>query len=506
MNVFISYRRTDPDQVLAGSLFEAIERCGHSVFWDNRIGVGKRWAEVIEERLREADFFVILISEEAMRSDMVRGEVKLAHELSLRPERTPVILPVRVAYRGELPYDLGAYLNPIQFVVWNDKSDSVNVAEQLIAAITGQGTLEGQSMASGSGLEQLFEATEKRGAPLPKAELRFETGTVKLDSPFYVIRREDARVLQAACDTGTTTVIKGVRQVGKSSLLARAIAAAKAAGLRTFYVDFQSLEQNQLSTLSSLLKVLARRLARELRTAAQPEEFWSEENGPKTSISDFLQEGVLLPDAPRLVIFLDEVDLIFAHPEYRDDFFSTLRLWHNQRANNPEVWDRLNIVIVHSTEPALWIQDIHQSPFNVGDRVRLVDFDASQIADLNCRYGGVLKGDEEISKLHDLLAGHPYLVRQALYSMATSDWTFDRLDEEAANSEGPFGDHLKRYLFGFDRDPKLKAAFKNIVQSRKCDEEGHFQRLTAVGLVEGPDRRSARVRCRLYQRYFSEHL
>jgi len=90
--------------------------------------------------------------------------------------------------------------------------------------------------------------------------------------------------------------------------------------------------------------------------------------------------------------------------------------------------------------------------------------------------------------------------------MATSDWTYDRLDEEAANSEGPFGDHLKRYLFGFDRDPKLKAAFKNILQSRKCDEEGHFQRLTAVGLVEGPDRRSARVRCRLYQRYFSEHL
>jgi hypothetical protein len=506
MNVFISYRRTDPDQLLTGSLVKAIERCGHSVFWDNRIGVGKRWADVIEQRIREAEFFVILISEESMRSDMVRGEVKLAHELSLRPERTPVILPVRVAYSGELPYDLGAYLNPIQYVVWNDESDSVNVAKRLIAAINGQGILEGQSIVSSSGLQQLFEATEKRGAPLPKAELRFETGTLKLDSPFYVVRRQDARVLEAVSDIGTTTVIKGVRQIGKSSLLARAIAAAKTAGLRTFYMDFQSLEQNQLGNLSTLLKVFARRLAREVQTAPQPEDFWSEEDGPKTSISEFLRGGVLLPGAPRLAIFLDEVDLIFAHPEYRDDFFSTLRFWHNQRANNPEVWDRLNIVIAHSTEPSLWIQDIHQSPFNVGDRVRLVDFDASQIAELNCRYGGVLKGDEEISKLHDLLGGHPYLVRQALYSIAMNDWTFDRLDEEAANSDGPFGDHLKRYVFGISRDPKLKAAFKNILQNGKCDEEGHFQRLIAVGLVQGPNRRSARVRCQLYQRYFSDHL
>lgn len=502
----MSYRRTDPDQLLARSLVDALEKQGQSVFWDNRIIVGKKWADVIDQRIRESDVFIVLISEDSMRSDMVRGEIQLAHELSRRLEDPLAILPVRVDYLGELPYDLGAYLNPIQYVIWKGEADSPKIAEQLLAAISGGEQLPERRELSAASIEQLFEATEKKGAPLPEAELRFETGTVKLDSSFYVVRSEDARALRSVTGEGTTTVIKGVRQIGKSSLLARAIAAAKTAKFRTFYLDFQSLEQAQFKDLSTLLKILARRIARELRPVAQPEEFWNEDDGPKFCVSEFLRHAVLTPSEPPLALFLDEVDLVFAQPEYRDDFFSTFRFWHNERANNPDTWNRLNIVIAHSTEPSMWIQDIHQSPFNVGDRIRLREFTVAQIADLNKRYGHVLKTDTEVTKLHELVGGHPYLVRQALYSIGSNEWSFAELERQSAESDGPFGDHLKRYLFLISKDPGLKAALKSALTSASCEDENHFQRLAAFGLVEGSDRRSLRARCRLYERYFPDHL
>jgi hypothetical protein len=115
--VFVSYRRTEPDQSVAKFLVETLEASGHGVFWDNRITVGQKWARVIDERIRDANFFVVLISAESMRSDMVREEIKLAYEMSRRPEAPLIILPIRAAYLGDLPYDLRAYLNPIQYVV-----------------------------------------------------------------------------------------------------------------------------------------------------------------------------------------------------------------------------------------------------------------------------------------------------------------------------------------------------------------------------------------------------
>jgi hypothetical protein len=121
----------------------------------------------------------------------------------------------------------------------------------------------------------------------------------------------------------------------------------------------------------------------------------------------------------------------------------------------PDPWDRLNVVIAHSTEASLWIQDIYQSPFNVGEQVRLKDFKPAQIADLNQRYGHVLKTDAELSRLFELVGGHPILVRQAMYSMAIFKSSLKEFEREAAEDDGPFGDHLKRYIWGLTKDEGL---------------------------------------------------
>ena len=49
------------------------------------------------------------------------------------------------------------------------------------------------------------------------------------------------------------------------------------------------------------------------------------------------------------------------------------------------------MAIVHATEPHLFIQDLNQSPFNVGTKIFLEDFTADQVAELNRRYNSPLR-------------------------------------------------------------------------------------------------------------------
>ena len=57
-----------------------------------------------------------------------------------------------------------------------------------------------------------------------------------------------------------------------------------------------------------------------------------------------------------------------------------------------------------------------------------------------------------------------------------------------------------------DKAKTLKDAFKSILRSGQCEEESHFQRLTASGLISGSERTEARPRCQLYADYFPKHL
>src|SRR5438105_4090124 len=96
--VFISYKRkSDPDARVARELFDAISR-HHEVFIDRTILVGTDWSEKIEAELRRSDFLVTLLSERSVHSEMVQGEIEMAHDFRKEAGR-PAILPVRLSYQ-----------------------------------------------------------------------------------------------------------------------------------------------------------------------------------------------------------------------------------------------------------------------------------------------------------------------------------------------------------------------------------------------------------------------
>ena len=149
--------------------------------------------------------------------------------------------------------------------------------------------------------------------------------------------------------------------------------------------------------------------------------------------------------------------------------------------------------------------DANQSPFNVGLKISLQDFDLVQVAELNTRYHEPLD-QTELPDVIDFLSGHPFLIRKAMYTMLTETLSWQRIKEVAALQQSPFGDHLRRYLWLLRDQPLLREALKQIIARGRCPDEMLFYRLVQAGLVKGVDSSDCMCRCRLYEIFLKDKL
>ena len=70
-------------------------------------------------------------------------------------------------------------------------------------------------------------------------------------------------------------------------------------------------------------------------------------------------------------------------------------------------WSRLTLAIAYATEAHLFIKDLNQSPFNVGNSASLDDFNLEQIAELNkAGTRAPLSLTSEIERFRSLVGGH----------------------------------------------------------------------------------------------------
>src|SRR5262249_52270003 len=128
-------RDVEPDQKLALQLFWRLSQ-GHQPFIDQHMLVGEPWARRIKEEIEASDYMVLLLSDRSVESPMVVEELKIAETVRLRQGR-PRLLPVRLKFEHELPYDLGAILNPLQYVAWSSDKDSDRLIDDVVAAVQG---------------------------------------------------------------------------------------------------------------------------------------------------------------------------------------------------------------------------------------------------------------------------------------------------------------------------------------------------------------------------------
>ena len=515
--VFISYKRNvEPDEPLALYIHRFLKEHRHSAFIDQTMKIGVKWGREIQRQIETSDFFLVLLSQASVDSEMVVEEVECAHQRA-KAHGHPRILPVRVAYTDRLPYRLGAYLDPLHYALWQSESDNEPLAQAILEAINNAAPLpreafEFPGVGAGATVSEDGRAVSGEEAmppPLPEIDPRFieelvaPGGAVKLRSRFYIERRADAQVRRQVLRSGTTTTIRASRQTGKSSLLVRGVHHARENGRKVVHLDFQRVDPDHLQTLDIFLRYLTEMMLRKLcLELTEAEKSWRGSLGPQDKMTYLLEDYVLPETEAPIILAMDEVDRLLQTP-FHTNFFGMLRSWHNSRAIN-DLWNFLNIVMVISTEPYLLIDDIHQSPFNVGLKLYLYDFDEAQVRDLNHRHGAPV-ADDEIPRLMTLLNGHPYLTRKALYTLVVERMTWAELTKIAATDASPFGDHLRRYLWLLRDRTDLTDAMKSIIRDGICPDEALVYRLYRAGLVKGSSK-ACTCRCQLYETYLRERL
>jgi transcriptional regulator with XRE-family HTH domain len=512
--IFVCYtQHAEPDRSLAFHLSRQLAKMGHTVFLDIRLRVGEEWLETLDQEIKESDFMVVLLSQKSADSEMVRAEVRRAFEYQ-RLRGHPQTLPIRVSYEGLLPLAIDAYVNPLQYLVWNDVADNDRVCHEIRAAIEGRlasqvpvtaARVGGQLTVVDDGRVVTDESTI--APPLPEYDPRFleeldaPGGPVKLSDRFYVERRGDAVAKRQVLRPGSLTYIRAPRQTGKSSLLIRSIRHARDRQRATIFVDFQFIDAAHLTDLDAFLRCLTDLMGRELRTSGS-EEVWQTSLAATIKISTYLEARVLRSSSTPVLIAMDEVDRLYG-TSFRNDFFGLLRAWHN-KSQWDETWRKLSIIMALSTEPYLLIDDVYQSPFNVGTRVELEDFSEAQVIDLNGRHGSPLS-DSEVVEMATLLGGQPYLTRKALYTSAAEGAPWSETVNHATDQQSPFSDHLRRYLWLVRDKPELTKAVKQVLQGALRPDEPAAQRLEWAGLIRRHGD-NCLFRCPLYQSFFDRYL
>ena len=501
-SVFLSYKRGNPtDEKLAKDIAASLG-ASHDIFLDKMTLVGAKWIEKLEAEIARADCMIVLLSADSVHSEMVVGEIEMASRLAAANEGRPRILPVRVNYSKPFTYPLNHYLDELNWASWSGETDT----QSLVAAL-GQAIGGGSFQSTSAQNVQAGPSGDTEPIPVPVAsaqpgQLEMPEGTMDPESRLYVSRPADSVALTAAGRQGITLTIKGPRQMGKSSLLMRTMAAAAQAGKQVVFLDFQLFDASALGDADTFFKQFCAWLTDELDLEDAVEDYWRRPLGNSQRCTRYVGRHILKQVDTPVFLAMDEVERVF-DTDFRSDFFSMLRSWHNDRAIKPE-WKKLDLALVTSTEPYQLIENLNQSPFNVGEVIALQDFTSQQVESLDAHHGSPF-GSAHLGPLNNLLAGHPYLVRKALFLVASGRVNSDELFSTATDEHGPFGDHLRYHLFRLHGHNELIDGLKQIIRQGRCDNEGIFWRLRGAGLVKRSGN-SVMPRCALYSDYFKEHL
>ncbi len=502
--VFVSYRRQEPDKDLAQKFADALKRAGHEVFIDTGILLGTKWPKRIPEALNETDFLLLLLSREAANSEMVTEEVMLASELAEEGGR-PAILPIRLRYplSEPLPHLLSARLRSIQQELWTDERDTPRLKAAVLEVVSRGGDW---TVASGVPAPMEPYQSSMPAPPAPYVDPRLHLGgAIDLQARYYVPREADQDVFRIVREPRGLATVQGPRQSGKTSLILRTLAAVEQTmpDLKAVYVDFQALVRGDFDSLDTLWHAIADHVARRLGHDESWELSWEEGNRYDRSFERFLDSFAFRGSDDRLLLCFDECDRVF-RSDVSSEFFASVRAFYNRGAFDP-TWKRVSWLLATSSEPTFFIEDLSQSPFNIGYRADLQPFTETQISDFATHFG-LPREVADPALILAYVGGQPYLVHLVLYHLDLGDVPPEELFEASPAAKEVFREHLHRFFFHFQRDKPLARAMKRVVKRRGCDDPRLADRLRGAGLVKEDGDGKIVPLCELYADFFREEL
>lgn len=353
--------------------------------------------------------------------------------------------------------------------------------------------------------ESGFRSTPEGRVEVAPPSLERPEGIVPLGSPFYMERPYvDADCYREIEKPGALIVIRGAQQMGKSSLMERILARSKQLNYHRVLLRLQQADRDRFTSLDVFLRWFCANIDRQLGKSSELDKFWDKNLGYKVSCTGYFQAQVLEQIDRPLVLGIEDLEQLFEYQSLAEDFLSMLRMWHEE-SKNLEVWKGLRLIGVHSTKIYFKL-DTDRSPFNVGLQIDLPEIGAEQIALLAQRHG-LNWASRELEQLMQMLGGHPYLVRLAMYDVASRGLTLNELLEKSSTNEGIYRSHLRQHLTILQRHAELAEAMKAIVdaeQPKRIDEPTAYK-LEGMGLIK-PQQGGFVPSRELYRLYFQNQL
>lgn len=376
---------------------------------------------------------------------------------------------------------------------------------------------------SREGLIRLFYTYKRelvspdRRKEIGEQPLEFPEGEVPLNSYFYLSlpgKSEGYNSLEYECyesiqRAGALIRIKAPKLMGKTSLMSRILdRVQKNFEAHTVTINLEEADTDILASSEDFLKWFCSAVGTQLGLEEPSGNFWPDFAGNRSNCIHYFEKYLLSQINCPLILALDEVDRIFPF-ESAHEFFPVLRYFH-ERAKTSPVFQKLRIIIVHSTEAYIKLKTTESPFYNVGTPIELRDLNREEIQGLIYRHGlGSIK--LEIDDIMKMIGGHPYLIRLALYHLAKDpSRNLRELLQKAPTREGIYQEHLLRLLGILQEDSGLTNAYKTVISTPNPIEWVELDPiqtflLDSLGLVTKKNNR-VKSRYLLYSQYFKNIL
>jgi hypothetical protein len=306
-------------------------------------------------------------------------------------------------------------------------------------------------------------------------------GAVPLESPAYVSREFERRILQNIYATRWVLLL-GPRQHGKTTGLLRISQELMNNGYLCAFIDLQGLPSSQ--TYNEFLERFSRKVADRLGTDINERPKSTDD----TQIYYWLEKAIPSGKEP-VVIIIDEASAIH-NDEWRNYFYGQVRSIKNEQAllTPSDLVRRLCFLFAGCFLPDTLVNTLN-SPFNTCEEISTEDLELGQAIELYAKVEGKVDLDL-IQQIFDLVGGNPYLLQLVFNKLSvTHNMAYGSLQEILDFLFSGQDNHFQ-YLFKIiSEDMQLRElvselAHKSKIPNDPADANYKFLRTLGVAKLE----------------------